>query len=111
MRRASEGVEKLEHRRAPATTPEARENQLIALAEARAEEQLRNGTASSQVICHYLRLGSQREKLEREKLKSEVEMLVAKKEAIESAKRVEELYSEAMRAVRSYRGESEDEDD
>ena len=95
----------------PALTPEARENQLIALAEARAEEQLRNGTASSQVICHYLRLGSQREKLEREKLKSEVEMLVAKKEAIESAKRVEELYSEAMRAVRSYRGESEDEDD
>lgn len=111
MRRASDSVEKLKHRRAPAVSPEARENQLIALAEARAEEQLRNGTASSQVICHYLRLGSQREKLEREKLKSEVEMLVAKKEAIESAKRVEELYSEAMRAVRSYRGESEEEDD
>lgn len=111
MKRASESVEKIERRRAPASSPEARENQLIALAEARAEEQLRNGTASSQVICHYLRLGSQREKLEREKLKSEVEMLVAKKEAIESAKRVEELYSEAMRAVRSYRGESEDDDD
>lgn len=110
MRRASGSVDKLEHRRSPAVSPEARENQLIALAEARAEEQLRNGTASSQVICHYLRLGSQREKLEREKLKSEVEMLVAKKEAIESAKRVEELYSEAMRAVRSYRGESEDDD-
>lgn len=111
MKRASDSVGKLEHRRAPASSPEARENQLIALAEARAEEQLRNGTASSQVICHYLRLGSQREKLEREKLKSEVEMLVAKKEAIESAKRVEELYSEAMRAVRTYRGESEDEND
>jgi hypothetical protein len=94
----------------PASSPEARENQLIALAEARAEEQLRNGTASSQVICHYLRLGSMREKLEREKLKSEVEMLTAKKEALESAKRVEELYSEAMRAVRSYRGESEDDE-
>lgn len=111
MKRASDSVKQLEHRRAPAVSPEARENQLIALAEARAEEQLRNGTASSQVICHYLRLGSQREKLEREKLKSEVEMLVAKKEAIESAKRVEELYSEAMKAVRSYRGESDDDDD
>ena len=111
MRRANDSVEKIERRRAPASSPEARENQLIALAEARAEEQLRNGTASSQVICHYLRLGSQREKLEREKLKSEVEMLVAKKEAIESAKRVEELYSEAMRAVRSYRGEGDDDDD
>lgn len=110
MRRASESAEGIRRRRAPASSPEARENQLIALAEARAEEQLRNGTASSQVICHYLRLGSQREKLEREKLKSEVEMLVAKKEAIESAKRVEELYSEAMRAVRSYRGEIDDDD-
>ena len=111
MKRASDSIRKLERVRAPASTPEARENQLIALAEARAEEQLLNGTASSQVICHYLRLGSMREKLEREKLKSEVEMLVAKKEALESAKRVEELYSEAMKAVRSYRGETDDEDE
>lgn len=110
MKRSSGNTEKLEHRRAPASSPEARENQLIALAEARAEEQLRNGTASSQVICHYLRLGSMREKLEREKLKSEVEMLIAKKEALDSAKRVEELYSEAMRAVRSYRGGSDEDD-
>lgn len=110
MRRTSESAGKLERRRAPASSPEARENQLIALAEARAEEQLRNGTASSQVICHYLRLGSMREKLERDKLKSEVEMLKAKKEALDSAKRVEELYSEAMKAVRSYRGEMDDED-
>lgn len=111
MKRASENTEKITRRRIPASSPEARENQLIALAEARAEEQLRNGTASSQVICHYLRLGSQREKLEREKLRSEVEMLAAKREALESAKRVEELYSEAMKAVRSYRGENTDEDD
>ena len=111
MKRTSGSIGKLEHRRAPASSPEARENQLIALAEARAEEQLRNGTASSQVICHYLRLGSMREKLERDKLKSEVEMLKAKKEALDSAKKVEELYSEAMKAVRSYRGEMDDEDD
>lgn len=105
MRRSSESTTKLERRRAPAVSQEARENQLIALAEARAEEQLRNGTASSQVICHYLRLGSLREQLERDKLRKEVEMLQAKKEALDSAKHVEELYSEAMRAVRSYRGE------
>lgn len=111
MKRISESAGKLERRRAPASSPEARENQLISLAEARAEEQLRNGTASSQVIVHYLRLGSMREKLERDKLKSEVEMLKAKKEALDSTKRIEELYSEAMRAVRSYRGEAEDDDD
>lgn len=110
MKRSIESAGRLEHRRAPASSQEARENQLIALAETRAEEQLRNGTASSQVICHYLRLGSMREKLEREKLKSEVDMLVAKKEALESAKKIEELYSEAMKAVRSYRGETCDED-
>lgn len=110
MKRSSESITKLDRKRAPASSPEARENQLIALAEARAEEQLRNGTASSQVICHYLRLGSMREKLEREKLKSEVDMLVAKKEALESSKRIEELYSEAMKAVRTYRGESDDEE-
>lgn len=111
MRRTSEGVRRLERRGAPASSPEARENQLIALAEARAEEQLRNGTASSQVICHYLKLGSMREKLEREKLESEVEVLRAKKEAYDSSKRIEELYSEAMKAVLSYRGVSNGEDD
>lgn len=110
MKRVSSATEKLNQKRAPASSPEARENQLIALAEARAEEQLRNGTASSQVICHYLRLGSMREKLERDKLKGEVEMLQAKKEALESAKRIEELYSEAMKAVRSYRGEKDDDE-
>ena len=111
MKRTSESAGKLDRRRAPASSPEARENQLISLAEARAEEQLRNGTASSQVIVHYLRLGSMREKLERDKLKSEVEMLKAKKEALDSTKRIEELYSEAMKAVRSYRGEADDDDD
>ena len=110
MKRTSESVNRLERNRAPASSQEARENQLIALAEARAEEQLRNGTASSQVICHYLKLGSTREKLEREKLKSEVDMLIAKKEAIESSKRIEELYSEAMKAVKTYRGESDEDD-
>lgn len=111
MRRTGEGTAKLNRRRAPASSQEARENQLTALAEALAEKQMMEGTASSQVITYYLKLGSQREKLERDKLKSEVEMLRAKKEALESAQRIEELYSEAMKAVKTYRGENDGFDD
>lgn len=91
-------------RRRPATTPEARENQLIALAVDLAEKQLLKGTASSQVISHYLKLGSTKEKLEKEKLEQENKLLKAKTEAIQSAKRVEELYKEALNAMRSYGG-------
>lgn len=90
-------------RRAPAPTPEARENQLISLAVDLAEKQLAEGTASAQVITHYLRLGTTRERLEKEKLERENELLRAKTEALESGKRLEELYSEAMRAMKSYR--------
>ncbi len=91
----------------PALTPEARENQLIALAEQRAEQQLRDGTASSQVIVHYLRLGTMRERLERDKLKNEIALLDAKKESLESQKRSEELFAKAIAAFKSYRGESD----
>lgn len=94
----------------PALTPEARENQMIALAVDLAEKQLLEGTASSQVITHFLKLATSRERLEREKLEKENELLRAKTEAIESAKRVEELYSNALKAMRSYRGETDDED-
>lgn len=86
----------------PALTAEARENQMIALAMDAAEEQLRNGTASSQVITHFLRLGTEKEKLEREKLEKENKLLVAKTQAIDSAKEIERLYSEALKAMRSY---------
>lgn len=88
----------------PATTPEARENQLISLATNLAEQQLREGTASSQVITHYLKLGSTKNQLELEKLKRENELLRAKTESIESAKRVEELYSKAIDAIKLYSG-------
>lgn len=91
-------------RRPPATTPEARENQLISLAVDLAEKQLTEGTASSQVISHYLKLGSSREKLEQERLARENELLAVKAEAIASAKRVEELYVTALNAMRSYAG-------
>ena len=93
----------------PALNQEARENELISLAYDRAEEQLRAGTASSQVITHFLRMGTEREKREREKLSAEVEVLNAKRKAYESSERIEMLYEEAIRAMRSYGGHVSDE--
>jgi hypothetical protein len=92
-------------RRPPGTTPEARENQLISMAVALAEKQIAEGTASSQIISHYLKLGSSREKLEQERLRNENELLAAKAEVMASQKRVEELYSKALDAMRSYAGQ------
>lgn len=91
------------HRR-PATTPEAREQQLIAAAVELAEKQLHDGSASAQVITHYLKLGSSREQLEQERMRQEVELAKAKIESMASAKRVEEMYSEALSAMRAYGG-------
>jgi hypothetical protein len=98
-------------KRPPATTPEARENQLISLAVDLAEEQILKGTASSQVISHFLKLGSTKERLEKEILEKQKELITAKTESIQSAKRVEELYTNALNAMRLYTGtpvESED---
>jgi len=89
-------------RRATATTPEARENQLMALAYDVAEEQLRSGKASSQVITHFLKLATAREKLEQERLKKENQLLEAKTKAIESGEHMEELYSNAIQAFKGY---------
>ena len=94
----------------PAMTPEGRENQLISLAVDLAEQQLRAGTASAQVITHYLKLGSTKERLEMDKLKKENDLLIAKTEALQSAKHVEELYSNALNAMRSYNGQIEEND-
>ncbi len=92
-------------KRPPATTPEARERQLINKAVNLAEQQLEDGSASAQVITHYLKLGSSREKLEQERLAEEVGLLRVKAEALESAKRVEELYSQALSSMRAYSGQ------
>lgn len=110
MRPKQKPSETIARRRPPAVSPDAREKQLIGLAVDLAEKQLAEGTASSQVIVHYLRLGSMREKLEREKLEQENKLLRAKKEALESARRVEELYSEAIAAFKSYLPTGEDDD-
>lgn len=94
----------------PALTPEARENQMISYAVDLAEKQLIEGTASSQVITHYLKLGSLREKLEREKLEEENKLLRAKTEALQSAQHIEELYADAIKAMKSYSGYSGNEE-
>lgn len=97
-------------RRPPATTPEARENQLIALAVDLAEKQLSKGTASSQVISHYLKLGSTKERLEKEILEQKRQLMKAQTEAIQSGKRVEELYTKALNAMRVYSGQGSNDD-
>lgn len=89
----------------PALTPEARENQLISLAMDCAEKQLQEGIASSQVITHYLKLGTAKAELEKEKLERENELLRAKTESIQSAARIEELYAEAIKAMQRYGGQ------
>lgn len=93
----------------PASTPEERELQVVALAYDLAEQQIRNGTASSQVITHFLKRGSIQAELELEKLKKENALLEAKKGAIESSQRIEALYADAIEAMKKYRGNSEDE--
>lgn len=91
-------------RRAPARTPEGRESQLISLAIDLAEKQLQEGTASSQVITHFLKLGTERERLEREKLEQENLLISEKINAIKSAEKVEELYANAIAAMKAYGG-------
>lgn len=88
----------------PALTPESRELQLIALAVDLAEQQLRDGTASSQVISHFLKLGSSRAELEKEKLVRENQLMQAKAEALQSDQRKEEMFKEAIEAMRRYQG-------
>lgn len=97
-------------KRPPATTPQARENQMISLAFDLAERQLADGTASSQVITHYLKLATSREALEQEKLELEKTLLQARTDSIESAKKVEELYSNALNAMRAYQGKEDEEE-
>lgn len=95
----------------PATTPEARENQLISLAVDLAEKQLLEGTASSQVITHYLKLGTAKEKLERDILENKKQLIQAQTENLQAAKRVEELYTNALKAMKHYSGQDIDGDE
>lgn len=99
--------EKTKTKRRPAINPEARENQMISLAVDLAEKQLIEGTATSQVITHYLKLGSTKEKIEKEILENKKELIKAQTESMQSAQRVEELYENALNAMRAYSGQDD----
>lgn len=105
---SKKGPGKKTHR---ATTPEAREDQLISLAVNLAEQKLRDGTASNSMIIHYLKLGSTKERLEKEILAEQKEMIKAKTESLKSAKQIEELYKSALDAMRAYSGQDRKEED
>lgn len=94
----------------PALTPEARENQVISKAMDLAERQIEEGTASSQVITHFLKLGTSKNQLELERLKHENALLEAKTEALKSAKHVEELFADAINAFKTYSGHGDEYD-
>lgn len=93
----------------PATTPEAREQQLVSLAVDLAEKQIEEGTASSQVITHFLKLGSTRERLEQARLENENLLLQEKVTSMASGRRIEELYESALNAMREYSGQDSEE--
>lgn len=92
----------------PGLTPESRENQLISLAIDLAEKQLRDGSASSQVIAHFLKLGSTTAMINKTILEKQKDLIVAKTEAIKAGERIEELYNNALKAMRTYSGNKDD---
>lgn len=92
----------------PALTPEARENQMISYAVDLAEKQLREGTASSAVLCHYLKLADSKARLEREKLESENMLLKAKTEALKAQAHNDEMFAQAIAAMKEYSGHGND---
>lgn len=97
--------------RPPAMTVDAQQNHMISLAMNCAEKQLREGTASSQLICHYLKLASKKEELEIEKSKAELELMRAKTKQIETQEQMDRVYAEAIRCLGIYKGESPAEED
>jgi len=94
----------------PALSPEARENQLISLATDLAERQLADGTASSQVISHFLKMGSTSARLEKEILLEQKKLMSAKTKALESGAVIEELYKNAIVAMKQYGGHGDSND-
>lgn len=95
----------------PVKSQEARQNQMIAMAENLAYEKLMNGTASSQIIMHYLNLGTKETELSLQSLEEDIKLKKAKTEAIETSKNIEKLYAKAITAMRGYSGVPEEEQD
>lgn len=110
MVKQKESCKKVDRKVRPALTPEAEENQCIHLAMQAAKEQLMNGTASSQVIVHFLKLGSSKEKIEKEILERQKDLITAKTDQIHSIKQTGDLYDDAVKALGVYQGNSKDDD-
>lgn len=95
----------------PAITPEARENQMISLAMDLVQQRLIDGTATSQETTHFLKLATAKYRLEKENLELQKELTLAKTDAMRSAKKVEELYDDAIKAMRRYSGHGDGDED
>jgi superfamily II DNA/RNA helicase len=110
MGRTSRATQETQSSR-PFLTPEAQESYLVSLAYGLVEQRLKNGSASSQETVHFLKLGSAKERYELEKLQEENKLLRAKTESLQGEKRVEELYADAIKAMRKYNGQDESYED
>lgn len=110
MRTSKKVAREPEFQAPPTLTPAGREARMIAYAMDLAEEQLRNGTASSQVITHFLKLGTETAKLELERLQNENKLIQAKADEINSKKENKELYAQALQAMSRYRPNDGNED-
>jgi dsDNA-specific endonuclease/ATPase MutS2 len=99
---------KPKRRQAPGKTIEARENQIISMAYDEAERRIRNHTATAAEVVHFLKLGSTQAMLEKAKLEKENKLLEAKTDSLQTQKRIEALYEEAMKSFRTYSGQEEE---
>lgn len=104
-------MEKSQQKTLPARTPEARENQLINLAINLAEQKLRDGTASSQIITTLLNMATTKYQLENEKLRSDLKVASAKIEQMQNQGDMKDMYEKALVAFRTYQGNVEIEED
>lgn len=111
MPRTSKKVVSNGRKKPPARTPEEQEKRMISMAMDLAEKQLSEGTASAQVITHFLKLATTKEELEKEKLIKENKLLNAKAESLQSNSKIEELYEQAISAMRTYSGSIMDKDE
>lgn len=104
---------KVRKKSSPASSPQARENQIINLAYNEAEKRIRDGSATSQLLTFFLKLGSIREQMELEKMRSDLRLTEAKIKQIDEQKDIKELYEKAIEAQKRYRGNmfSDDEDE
>lgn len=94
----------------PALTIKAREDQMIAYADEEAEKRIRSGKASDSLLLHYLKLGTSKNELEKAKLEQETELAKAKVESLKQAEETKAMYEEAIKAMRIYSGNGDDED-